>query len=288
MFSHTRNVVGRAESLAQSGGSLSSVLPVLRELCLDDFGELMLRMPDSEWPGLSRLLPRMASPVVQRQWTGSDGHALLRQTLNFVRVAAQGYYSICGRGPEGLNVLDFGCGYGRILRLMYYYSDPDRLFGCDAWDRSIAICRDDRVHANLAVSDYLPVSLPFPDRKFDWVYCFSVFTHLSSRAARAALHVLREYVADEGLLVFTIRPVEYWRFDKQIPPETAEQLTRQHHRDGFAFKPHDLPPVDGDVTYGDTSMTFSYLKEQFPRWRFVKYDRTLDDPYQLIVFMCPR
>ena len=41
------------------------------------------------------------------------------------------------------------------------------------------------------------------------------------------------------------------------------------------------PAVDGDVTYGDTSMTTEWIDANFPRWRISGIDRSLDDPYQL-------
>src|SRR4029077_744564 len=44
----------------------------------------------------------------------------------------------------------------------------------------------------------------------DLIYAFSVFTHLSERAAIMALTTLRRYVARGGLFVITIRPKEYW------------------------------------------------------------------------------
>jgi hypothetical protein len=60
-----------------------------------------------------------------------------------------------------------------------------------------------------------------------------------------------------------------------------------HRDEGFAFLPHNLPPVDGDVTYGDTSMTSEYVERHFPRWRLSGYDRTLDDPFQVVLYLRP-
>src|SRR5262249_36305177 len=137
---------------------------------------------------------------------------------------------------------------------------------------------------------YLPRSLPFPGCNFDLIYCFSVFTNLSERASRAALEVIRSRIKPDGILVITIRPVEYWGYcegNNTMSAENAARLARQHKEVGFAFKPHNRPPVDGDVTYGDTSMTTEYLANMFPQWRILRYARTLDDWLQIILFLKP-
>jgi hypothetical protein len=67
----------------------------------------------------------------------------------------------------------------------------------------------------------------------------------------------------------------------------AIKLVNLHNQTGFAFKSHNRPPVDGDITYGDTSMTLDYLERSVPALRVVKVERTLQDPMQIIVFLQP-
>jgi hypothetical protein len=121
------------------------------------------------------------------------------------------------------------------------------------------------------------------------IYAFSVFTHLSDRATRQALATLRNYVNDNGLCVITIRPREYWDMAAASGNLVDCNLMKQQHDgQGFAFTPLNLPPVDGDITYGDTSMTFRWLAENIPEWKIARYDHTLDDPLQVIVYLRPR
>ena len=185
-------------------------------------------------------------------------------------------------------MLDFGCGYGRLARLMYYFTDPENLFGVDPWDRSIEICRADGLGENFRQSEYLPDSLPVLRTDFDFIYAFSVFTHLSRRAAERALDVCRRNIAADGVMLITIRPAEYWDLDASIHGlADTSQLRAAHRRTGFAFSPHHRSAVDGDVTYGDASMTIAWLADTFPRWRIKMVDRSLEDPYQIYVFLCP-
>jgi SAM-dependent methyltransferase len=260
----------------------------LRQLGLDDFGEVLLSMPDSEYPKLSRLLPAMASDEVQRNWTGNHGLALLQQTTGFVRALSYHFTRVTGRNLDDSSVLDFGCGYGRIARLLYYFTVEEKIFGVDPWDQAIELCKESSLGTNFFVSDYLPAFLPLGERKFDLIYAFSVFTHLSYRAMTTSLSTLRNYIADDGMLVITIRPVEYWEHDIETSPEQKDALTVLHRQEGFAFNPHNREPIDGDVTYGDASMTLDWIAATFPDWTIKATDRCLNDALQRYVIMVPR
>lgn len=291
MFSYSDNIVAAAEEIAKAG-DIDEVLGKLRQLCLDDFAELLLRLPNEHFPNLSSVLPRMASEEVQKNWTGNSGMALLGQTTSFVRLAAHNCEKLLGRGIEGRTILDFGCGYGRIIRLMYYYSSPARIWGLDPWEKSIEICRADGVLGHLAMPDYLPRVIPVGDAIFDFIYSFSVFTHLSERAATLALTTLRRYAARDALFVMTIRPKEYW---VQLGPAVAagtlidrDELIARHERTGFAFVPHAREAIDGEVTYGDTSLSFEWIEQHAEGWKMIGYDRSLFDPLQIHAYLIPK
>ena len=289
MYSHIKETVERAEATAAMG-DLDATLAVLRELSLDDFGVVLVTLPNPAYPQLSALLPKMADEQVQRNWTGDAGLPLLILTLNFVRSVALRFQQLTGRRLQDASILDFGCGYGRIIRLMAFFSPPARLWGLDPWDRSIEICREDRMFGSFAVSDYLPKTLPVGDARFDLIYAFSVYSHLSERTAKLCLSTLRDYVTDNGLLVITIRPFEYWDAVAQAGnPEKVDidGMKRDHQKRGYAFAPHGLPPVDGEVTYGDSSLTMDWLRRNAPGWEIAGYDHTVADWLQIIVYLRP-
>ena len=91
-------------------------------------------------------------------------------------------------------MLDFGCGWGRLTRMLARDVAPGNLFGCDPAQGILDVCRADRVPAELARSDFLPQRVPF-DGPFDLAFAFSVFTHLSERAAEASLDALHAALA---------------------------------------------------------------------------------------------
>jgi SAM-dependent methyltransferase len=247
----------------------------------------MISMPLGEFPRISGALPRMASAEVQTNWTGNHGIPLLRQSCNFVRSAAYHFVRHVGRPLDRATILDYGCGYGRLARLMYYFTDPENLFGVDPWDRSIEVCHANGLGDHFRQSDYLPESLPVPRTDFDLIYAFSVFTHLSMRATMKALETCRRYISDKGLMLITVRPIEYWDADPNILPDLARQFRTAQREQGFAFRPHQRAPVDGDITYGDTGMSVRWIEANIPRWTVASIDHSLDDPYQIYVALWP-
>ena len=184
MFEYVREIVAAVEA-DESVKSRAEALEQLRQLGLEHFGELLWSMPNTIFPKLSGLLPRMASPSVQRSWTGNDGAVLLKQSAEFVRSLAYNFTSISGLSLEAARILDYGCGYGRLARLMYKFAPEERVIGVDPWTQSVQISVEDGLR-NVYLSDYLPSTLPVAG-KFHLIYAFSVFTHLSKRATLQAI-----------------------------------------------------------------------------------------------------
>lgn len=256
---------------------------LLKPISLEAFGQLLLDVP-AQYPNIKAFFPTMAPDAIQDSWTGAHGATLLKQSIAFVRTLVAGYTEITGNGLDGAAVLDYGCGWGRLIRLLYKYTSHENIYAVDPWDKSIELCEQHGIKAHLAVSDYVPKALPF-DRKFQLIYAFSVFTHLSEKTMHVVFPTLRHYVSDTGVLVITIRPKEYWRIHQQ--GAHASDMIKTHDEKGFAFLPHNRPPIDGDITYGDTSVTVDYLTQHFPQWRLVRVECNKEDRYQTILFFQP-
>lgn len=281
LFQITEPILREAESAAVAGASLESVLKLLRRLSLTDFGLLLISIPNSSYPALSRVLPSMAPEGVQRQWTGKAGNELFVQTASFARILETAFVRHTGRALQDRVVLDFGCGYGRNMRSMLYFTDPSNLWGVDAWDSSLELSRRDRVPGNFALSRALPQDLPVNGALFDLAFAFSVLTHLGRKSAEATLSAIRMSMRPDGLFVPTIRPVEYWDLpDPRLDDATREQMKREHEEQGFAFLPHSWST---DGSYGDTSMTIDFFRRD--GWEVLGYDRDATDSYQIAVIL---
>lgn len=277
---HTLPVLRAAEHASSSGGDPVSILKILRRLSVDEFGELLISLPIPEYPALSEALPSMAPSETQIMWTGLSGMQLYTQTSEFIRVLETAYVRHSRRSLSGALVLDFGCGYGRLTRMMYYYTDPDRIWGVDAWKSSLDECRKVGLLGQFRQSTEKPDRLPTDDNLFDVGLSFSVFTHLTKEASLKALSAIRKSMRPSGVFVLTIRPIEFWSYlyKKNQRPEilTAEM---DHKSFGYGF----LPLATGNsANYGDSSFALSFFSN-IPDWEMLGYDILLHDRFQIAV-----
>jgi len=272
--------VDAAERQAAGGASLEQVLPQLRAMDVDSFGELLLRMPDPRWPSLSALLPAAPKEDMDRQLTGDTGVSLLQKSARFIRSLEHNTLVHTGRPLHGARILEYGYGYGRLTRMLLRYSDPAAIFGCDVAQRSLDWAAEFRLPGTYALVEELPSKLPFGGASFDVIYAFSVFTHLSERVTRAAINLLAGALSANGLLAVTIRPAGFWKVAGNMSADDIAQKMTEHAQAGFAFVPH-------SKDFGKTSMSFAWLRREFPELDIVGYDWAMNDAQQIVVYLRP-
>jgi len=78
MFDNATDAISFIESV---DGECDKLSLLRKNLCLDEFGELLLTIPNSRYPRLSQILPRMPSEDVQKLWVDSSGYPLLKQSF---------------------------------------------------------------------------------------------------------------------------------------------------------------------------------------------------------------
>lgn len=282
VFQFAKQLIARAEEMAETAG-LVEILPTLRELSMEDFGKLLISMPNASLPNLSKLLPKMSDAAIQQQWTGFDGEELLSQTVAFARIVETAVVRHMRRPLHGATILDFGVGYGRNVRSMMYYTDPVNIYGVDAWETSLNLSREAGVPCQLLKSDPSPDRLPLDDASIDVAFAFSIFTHLSESSYAKSLGAIKKVLKPNGVGVFTIRPKEYWLLENQtFDKSKREELLRRHDTEGFAFSAHTWSE---DGTYGDTSMSVRHMEKY--GWDVLGYDTTMTDKYQISVIAKP-
>jgi SAM-dependent methyltransferase len=259
---------------------------------LETFGEIQVDRPD-QFPNLMKWLPVMPSAAVQQSWTGNCDHELMRQSVSFIRTTVSKYHEIACKPLTQGRVLDFGCGWGRLIRLLYKYVPTDHIYGVDPKEESINLCRQTQLYGNFSLSEYLPTTLPIDSSiKFDLIIAFSVFTHLSEKSFSVCASVIQDYLSENGVVALTIRPREYWTYIHDTSPFYAQislsQMLEDHDHKGFAFYPHQKKMIMGEVTYGETTASVNFLKNTFPGLEFAGIEWSEADPFQVMVFLKKR
>jgi SAM-dependent methyltransferase len=110
---------------------------------------------------------------------------------------------------DGKRVLDFGCGAGRTLRHFLDEAERGEFYGCDI-DAPSVVWLEKNLSPPLHVFESAQEpGLPQPDRCFDLVYAFSVFTHLTDHWAGWLLE-LHRVLKPGGLLIATFLNEGLW------------------------------------------------------------------------------
>lgn len=101
------------------------------------------------------------------------------------------------------DILDWGCGCGRVIAQMTKLVSPSRLHGCDidaeaiAWDKAHLIGPRFRRIEPYPPTDYL-------DNSFDIIYGISVMTHLAEEAQFAWLRELQRIARPGAIVALTV------------------------------------------------------------------------------------
>jgi SAM-dependent methyltransferase len=230
-----------------------------------DLWALLLTQEYEAYPNIRALLPSVPDRSLQQLWNGLSGAPLAAQGAAFYGKLRERYAQYGDRPLAAARVLDFGCGWGRLTRFLARDVAPGNLYGCDPVEQILDVCRDTRVPATLARSEFLPERLPFAER-FDLVFAFSVFTHLSETAHEHALRALHAALRSGGILVVTVRPPDYLRVCELMHPILESQPPLSEPR--YLFVPHAAEPTHpqyggGEMHYGETVVTLPYVRD---RW----------------------
>ena len=181
--------------------------------------ELFSQISDSFWfwlctegyrraPLVRKILPGMPDEDVQLRFTGQSGDAVLADGFGAYKLFRDTYERHVGPIAQCTAILDFGCGWGRIIRFFLKDIEPSRLWGADPVKTLIEICRRDNKWCNFESIDTTPPG-PFQDNTFDLIYSFSVFSHLSEEQHWSCLAELTRILKPGGLLMATTRPREF-------------------------------------------------------------------------------
>jgi len=99
------------------------------------------------------------------------------------------------------SILDFPCGFGRELRFMKSYFSDAEIFGCEIHEDKLKYVREKySVQTVISKRDFQKIEF---DKKFNLIWCGSLFTHLSARRFRKLLLFFKEHLSENGLLFFT-------------------------------------------------------------------------------------
>jgi SAM-dependent methyltransferase len=237
-----------------------------------------------EHQALRNILPAMPDERTQARFTGLTGDATM--------IRAFDSYALINRIGEKYQrkissfqcILDFGCGWGRVLRFFLKDLEPFRIWGADCLSSIIDVCRQTNKWCNFRVVDPMPPTT-FPDRTFDLIYSYSVFSHLSEDAHKKWLLEFNRILKPGGLLIVTTlgrQFIEYCNTLRRLTGDPAEgvatvfpdteQSLLDYDNGTYCHHPLDGGYILDSSFFGETCIPKAYvLKHWTTQFAFLEY-----------------
>lgn len=165
------------------------------------------------------------------------------------------------------SVLDFGCGVGRIMRHLSSTPGP-QWHGTDYNPQLIEWCRDHLKFAQFKVNT-LTDKLSYADESFDFIYAYSVFTHLKEDLQFFWIDELSRVLKPGGHLYFTthgdyflqgLEPAERELF------ENGQPVIREQQQSGSNFCASFHPPKYVHETLGKNLTVVDFIPGSEHGW----------------------
>jgi SAM-dependent methyltransferase len=163
-----------------------------------------------------------------------------------------------------LNIGEWGCGPGRIVRHLTELFDPRSVtwYGTDNDNHAVEWCRSHIPNARFYHNGLLP-PLPFDTGFFDIVFARSVFTHLSYPKQRVWIGELHRITRKGGYILFTTHGNRFTRnllsHEKRVY-NRDEMITHRWGKDGSKwFSVYHPPEFVRSVLLKEYTIEETYL-----------------------------
>ncbi len=235
---------------------------------------------DAYWARLGVGLPDMPPDDIQWRFTGRSGRENLQQAFDFYKFVLD---NLPQDGTmERHHLLDFGGGWGRILRLFLREFRAERLFLADCLSDAVEQARGLNNPFNIIHSRVNP-PLPLDKGSIGGCYAFSVFSHLSESATNAWFMHFADLLIPGGKLIITTRGEAQINYLESLvrtntPNQLldflpAPQLIRNKYEQGaFQFYPVGGGGELSKDFYGETWIAPQWLRERYVSLGFSRCD----------------
>ena len=259
----------------------------------DDFWRWLHTEGRDASPEAQRVLPAVPEAKVQHQWTGHSGVSTLSEGFEIYRTVRDLCVETAGKlqGP----VLDFGVGWGRVIRYFMKDLPGDQLWGTDQNQELLQFCKGAMPELQFNLNQAYP-PLPYADGSVGLLYAYSVFSHLGEKIHLAYIDEFKRILRPGGIAALTIRPRGFIDWcERQRGPEPspkANPITKRmfldapaalaaYDRGEYCFSPFGAD--DPEAWLGEAVIPRAYVDRVWgKRFEVVKVKTGLAQPVVLL------
>jgi SAM-dependent methyltransferase len=215
---------------------------------------------------LKEMLPGLPEENIQELFTSYVGDKALEEAFYYYKLFKEAYKKHKGNISLAENILDFGCGWGRIIRFFIKDIEQQKLWGCDPAAEVVQWCNLQSKWWNFEYINPYPPTI-FADNTFDFIYSFSVFSHLSEEFHLNLLSEIRRILKPGGIYVTTTRNREAIQFFSESS-SVAKNVDGYDHGEYCHYNFHSKKwPY-----WGETAISRQYVADHWTnQFRFLEY-----------------
>ncbi len=238
------------------------------------------------------LLPGFPDISIQSRWVGSANENALDEAYRFYVNVKSSCKALGMPLHRNSKVLDFGVGWGRILRFFLKDVDDGNLFGVDIDPDILKVCEQTGMPGMLSKIDPSgPTN--FDTESFDIIYAYSVFSHLPEATHLEWIKEFAKILKPGGVFIATTWPRRFIEFclslnknESDYPHhpvlnEWYEALSKAFPEPDSAFSAYDAGKFVYVSTlnvplYGDALISKRYIKQNWNK--YLNLYKFVDDP----------
>ena len=137
------------------------------------------------------------------------------------------------------SILDFSCGYGRVLRMLKAQFSEADIFASELNPTALAFCESAFSAQGFQSSvDFKQIE---KTGQFDLIWCSSLIPHIDESSATDLLRFFHENLAPGGVCVFSthglksLEALQAGMFSYNLSAKAQEEVLAGYRRDGFGF-----------------------------------------------------
>ena len=178
---------------------------------------------------------------------------------------------LAARKEKPDRILDFGCGFGRVLRALRAAFPDSRLTACDLSSEAVDFCaRTFHAEPVLSSEDISRIRI---GGQFDLIWCGTLLTNVDWLQFRGFLALFRSLLVPGGALVFTThgpfvaRRLQEGAHNYGLDERLVPRLIDQYQRSGFGYLdyPREVRTRLGLTRYGISVSTPAWVCHEIER-----------------------